>query len=47
MMVALLIYAYIVGITSSRKIEKAVEDRLDFRWLAGGEQPDHDCQESA
>jgi transposase len=43
MMVALLIYAYIVGITSSRKIEKAVEDRLDFRWLAGGEQPDHDC----
>ena len=43
MMVGLLIYAYIVGITSSRKIEMAVQDRLDFRWLAGGEQPDHDC----
>jgi len=43
MMVALLIYSYIVGIASSRKIEQAVEDRLDFRWLAGGEHPDHDC----
>jgi len=43
MMVALLIYAYSVGITSSRKIEMSIQDRLDFRWLCGGDQPDHDC----
>lgn len=39
MMVALLLYAYCVGIYSSRKIERAIHEDVAFRVLAGGEQP--------
>lgn len=41
LMVALLLYAYCRGIYSSRRIEIACEERLDFRALVGSERPDH------
>lgn len=42
MMVALLIYAYCVGIGSSRKIEKATYELIPFRVLTADQHPDHD-----
>jgi len=42
MMVTLLIYAYCVGITSSRKIEKATHEMVPFRVICAGCYPDHD-----
>jgi len=41
MMVALLLYAYCVGVPSSRKIEKRTYEDIAFRVLAGNTQPDH------
>lgn len=41
MMVALLVYGYSVGVTSSRKLERKCHEDIAFRVLAGGEQPDH------
>jgi transposase len=38
----LLLYAYTVGITSSRRIEKATYDDLALRYLAADQHPDHD-----
>jgi len=42
MMVKLLIYAYSVGLPSSRKIEKATYEDVAFRVLSGDQHPDHD-----
>ena len=42
MMTLLLMYAYARGVTSSREIERRCETDLAFRYLAGGERPDHD-----
>jgi len=42
MLVAVLIYAYCVGMPSSRKIEKATYEDVAFRVLAGNSHPDHD-----
>lgn len=42
MMVALLIYAYCVGMPSSRKIEKATYESIPFRVLSADQHPDHD-----
>jgi transposase len=42
MMVALLIYAYCVGVPSSRKIEKATYESIAFRVLTADQHPDHD-----
>jgi len=42
MMVTLLIYAYCVGVPSSRKIEKATYESIPFRVLAADQHPDHD-----
>ncbi len=42
MMTALLIYAYCVGIPSSRKIERATCHQIPFRVLTADQQPDHD-----
>jgi transposase len=42
MMTLLLMYAYSRGITSSREIERRCETDLAFRYLTGGEKPDHD-----
>ena len=41
MMVALLLYAYCVGVPSSRKIEKRTYEDVAFRVLAGNTHPDH------
>jgi transposase len=41
MMSLLLLYAYCVGIVSSRKIERACYEDLAFRVLIGNQQPDH------
>jgi transposase len=40
MMVKVLLYAYCVGITSSRKIEQALINDVAFRWLGAGNFPD-------
>jgi len=37
-----LLYGYCIGITSSRKIEKATYDNLAFRYLSADQHPDHD-----
>lgn len=42
MMVKLLLYAYCMGIPSSRKIEKETHEDIAFRILAAGCHPDHD-----
>jgi transposase len=41
MMTLLLLYAYCVGIASSRKIERACYEDAAFRVLTGNQQPDH------
>lgn len=41
MMTALLLYAYSRGIRSSRKIEGACEERVDFMAVTGRQTPDH------
>jgi transposase len=40
MMVKVLLYAYCVGVPSSRKIAKALIDDVAFRWLGAGNFPD-------
>jgi transposase len=42
MMALLLMYAYARGITSSREIERRCATDIAFRYLTGGERPDHD-----
>ena len=41
LLVALLIYGYCVGVTSSRKIEKSTYESVPFRVLAANQHPDH------
>jgi transposase len=41
LLVGLLIYGYCVGVTSSRKIEKATHESVPFRVLAANQHPDH------
>lgn len=38
----LLLYGYCIGVTSSRRIEKATYDDVAFRYLAADQHPDHD-----
>jgi len=40
MLLSVLLYAYCVGITSSRKIATALEGDVNFRFLSGNQQPD-------
>ncbi|NOX25777.1 MAG: IS1182 family transposase [Deltaproteobacteria bacterium] len=42
MMVSLLLYAYAVGMPSSRKIEQATHYSIPFRVLTANQHPDHD-----
>ena len=42
MMVRLLLYGYVVGVRSSRQLEKATYDQVAFRYLAADQHPDHD-----
>jgi transposase len=41
MLLKVLVYAYINNIYSSRKIEEAVAQNINFMWLAGMSKPDH------
>ena len=41
MMLTILLYAWCLGIRSSRKIAAACRERIDFRWAAGNLRPDH------
>jgi len=43
MMVTLLLYAYSVGVPSSRKIETKTQEDIAFRVIAGNTHPDHSC----
>ena len=45
MMVAFLLYAYCVGVLSSRQIEKACQETIPFRVLTANQHPDHDTIE--
>jgi len=38
----LLLYGYCIGVTSSRRIERATYDEVAFRYLAADQHPDHD-----
>jgi len=42
MMTKLLLYAYCIGVPSSRRIEKSTYDSIPFRVLAANQSPDHD-----
>src|SRR6202453_3356816 len=42
MLLSLLVYGYATGVFSSRKLERATWDSVAFRYIAGGEHPDHD-----
>ena len=35
------LYAYALGVTSSRRLEQRIREDLAFRYLAGGAQPDY------
>jgi transposase len=41
LMTALLLYAYCVGVPSSRKIEKRTHEDIAFRVITGNTHPDH------
>ena len=41
-LLGLLLYGYMTGVFSSRKIEQATRESIPFRFLSGGMHPDHD-----
>jgi transposase len=41
-LLGLLLYGYVTGVFSSRKIERATYESIPFRFLSGGWHPDHD-----
>ena len=41
-LLGLLVYGYATGVHSSRKIERACQDSVAFRFIAANAQPDHD-----
>lgn len=41
LLVGVWLYAYALGVTSSRRLEQRIREDLGFRYLAGGAQPDH------
>ncbi len=41
LLVSVWLYAYALGITSSRRLEQRIREDLGFRYLAGGAQPDY------
>jgi transposase len=41
MQVSVWLYAYALGLTSSRRLEQRIREDLAFRYLAGGARPDH------
>ena len=41
-LLSILVYCYATGVYSSRKLERATWNSVAFRYIAGGEHPDHD-----
>ena len=41
LMLKVWLYAYVLGMTSSRRLEQRIKEDLAFRYLAGGAQPDY------
>ena len=41
MMLKVVLFAYLNNIYSCRQIENALQDRVSFMWLSGGQEPDH------
>jgi transposase len=41
MMLSVWLYAYAMGLTSGRRLERKIQEDLALRYLAGGERPDH------
>ena len=41
LMLKVWLYAYVLGVTSSRRLEQRIREDLAFRYLAGGAQPDY------
>ncbi|MGC2419147.1 MAG: transposase [Candidatus Acidiferrales bacterium] len=41
MLVSVWLYAYALGVTSSRRLEQRIREDLGFRYLAAGARPDH------
>jgi transposase len=41
MLVSVWLYAYALGVTSSRRLEQRIREDMAFRYLAGGAAPDH------
>jgi transposase len=41
MLASVWLYAYALGVTSSRRLEQRIREDLAFRYLAGGATPDH------
>ena len=41
MLASVWLYAYALGVTSSRRLEQRIREDLAFRYLAGGAVPDH------
>jgi len=41
MLVSVWLYAYVLGVTSSRRLEQRIREDLAFRYLAAGAAPDH------
>lgn len=41
MMLKVVLFSYLNNIYSCRKIENALQDRITFMWLSGGQEPDH------
>lgn len=41
MLVSVWLYAYALGVSSSRRLEQRIREDLAFRYLAGGASPDH------
>ena len=42
MLLGVLVYGYATGVYSSRKIERATDDSVAFRFIAANDHPDHD-----
>ena len=42
MLLGILVYGYVTGIFSSRKLERATYDSIAFRFIAANDHPDHD-----
>ena len=41
MLLKILVYGYVSNVYSSRKLEAATKENINFMWLAGMQQPDH------